>query len=186
MIATTILLGLLTVAAVTDFREQKIYNWTTYPGMLAGLALNAAGSVAENWDVDLHRVLGYVEFWDSLTGLLVCGLFMVVCFVFFPISGGDVKLVAMVGAWLGLQRGLEAMLWTFVLGACLGIIILIWRDGAWNLVSMIGRQTLYMMRVRGPLPLADEDRRRLQFPLLLAPTALAAAVIVRFHLVEFL
>ena len=36
---------------------------------------------------------------DCVGGLLTCGLLMVVCFVFFPgIGGGDVKLMAMIGA----------------------------------------------------------------------------------------
>ncbi len=47
MLATLLLLGLVLVAAVTDFAQHKIYNWTTYTGLLIALALNAAGSAVE-------------------------------------------------------------------------------------------------------------------------------------------
>ena len=42
-VSSVVLLVLVLIAAVTDIRRGKIYNWTTYPGMLFALALNAAG-----------------------------------------------------------------------------------------------------------------------------------------------
>ncbi len=47
---------------------------------------------------------------------------MLVLFVFFRIGGGDVKLLAMLGAFLGLEQGIETLLWTFVLGGAVGLI----------------------------------------------------------------
>ena len=65
---------------------------------------------------------------------------MIVCFVVFPgIGGGDVKLMAMIGALLGWEKGLEALLWTFVLGACFSLIILVWRVGPVTTVSRVVR-----------------------------------------------
>ena len=32
----------------------------------------------------------------------------------FKVGGGDVKLIAMLGAFLGPEQGITAMLWTFV------------------------------------------------------------------------
>ena len=43
MLLTGLCVALLVVAAATDVARHKIYNWTTYPGMLAALAINAAG-----------------------------------------------------------------------------------------------------------------------------------------------
>ena len=37
MVATVLLLALVAVAAITDLLRHKIYNWTTYSGILAGL-----------------------------------------------------------------------------------------------------------------------------------------------------
>ena len=38
-LTTWAMLLLTAVATVTDVRRQKIYNWTTYPGILLGLLL---------------------------------------------------------------------------------------------------------------------------------------------------
>ena len=36
------LLAVVVLAAWTDVRDGKVYNWLTYPAALAGLLLNAA------------------------------------------------------------------------------------------------------------------------------------------------
>src|SRR6187200_3191916 len=101
MIATLVLLALTLTAAITDFRWHKIYNWTTYPGILAAFLISS-------WEP------GGIGLEESLKGFFGCGLIMVTCLIFFRIGGGDVKLIAMLGAFLGFRLGLEAMLWTFV------------------------------------------------------------------------
>ncbi len=190
MAATVLLLGLVLVAAVTDVLRRRIYNGTTYPGMLAALGLNAAGDLsAAVTDVDpqvLQAWLGWIGLGESLLGLVTCGLLMLVCYVFFSIGGGDVKLMAMIGALMGLRDGFEVTLWTFVIGGCMGVIVLIWRVGPLTLVGRLLRQIVYMFRVRGWSPPSDDERKQLQPPLFLAPCALAAVVIVRFSLLELL
>src|SRR5690606_1594695 len=98
-----LLLILLLIAAVTDVTVNRIYNWNTYPGIAAAFALHGWSS---GWEG--------VRF--SLEGFLACGVVMLLCFVVSDIGGGDVKLIAMIGAFLGVQAGIEALLWTFVLG----------------------------------------------------------------------
>ena len=131
MLATVLLLTLLVVASFTDLRWHKIYNWTTYPGMLAAVAINAAGLLISRdtqgrweywlgWIPDVSNPLA-----ASLIGWLACGFVMLVCLVTFQIGGGDVKLIAMLGAFLGLEQGLVTMLWMLVLGGALGVIVLI-------------------------------------------------------------
>jgi leader peptidase (prepilin peptidase)/N-methyltransferase len=190
MLSTVMLLGLTLVAAVTDVLRKKIYNWNTYSGILAALGLSAAGS---SWlwadgaaGPRLSYWLGSPTFSDSAVGLLACGGLMIVCFLFFPgIGGGDVKLMAMVGTMLGWEKGLVALLWTFVLAACFGLIALVWQVGPVTTVSRVGRLFLSKLRLVW-LPLSDEERKALKPPIFLAPSALAAVVIVRFELIEVL
>lgn len=187
MFATVTLLALVLVATATDVAWHKIYNWTTYPGILAALGANALGSLAvgvAGADAARLSALGWIGWDSSLYGLLVCGLAMVVCFVCFKVGGGDVKLMAMLGAFLGIEQGLVAMLWTFVLGACVGLIVLIWRVGPGRLVSQSLRHLLWTLRLGRIVPLLPEQRAELQPPLFLAPSALAAVVIVQFRLAE--
>ena len=188
MLCTVLLLGLTLVAAVTDVLRNKIYNWNTYSGILAGLALSAAGSLWLWADGVAKERLGYwfgsPTLYDSLVGLLTCGALMIVCFAIFPgIGGGDVKLMAMIGALLGWEKGLEALLWTFVLGACFSLIVLVWRVGPVTTVARVVRLLATKIRLPWFVPLSDEERGVLKPPIFLAPARLVAAVIVRFGLI---
>lgn len=169
MILTTWAMLLLTaVAAVTDVRRQKIFNWTTYPGILAGIALNALTG-------------GWPAAEESLLGFLACGGVMLACFVFFPdLGGGDVKLIAMLGAGLGLNDGILAMLWTFVIGFAAGLAVLVWNFGALTLILRTLRAVREAVVLRGRLA-APDPRSPIRRWLYLAPAALAAVVIVRWQ-----
>ena len=103
---------------------------------------------------------------------------MVFCFVLFDIGGGDVKLIAMMGAFLGYQDGIEAMLWTFILGSAMGIAILIWRFGFWHLVKKSGHHLWLVFRAKGWIAPTDEEREPLKRWLYLAPAALVATLVV--------
>lgn len=190
MLANAMLLGLLCVATVTDVRRHAIYNRAVYPGILGAWALNAVGAALVAWagaDPEwLKRHLGWIGIWESLAGFLLCGFVMVVCYIFFRVGGGDVKLIAMLGAFLGPYQGLEAMLWTFVLGGAAGLIVLVWRVGPWRLLVRAVRQVVWTLRLRSWSPLSEDERAQLQTRLFLAPSALASAVIVQFGLAQML
>ena len=159
------LLAFLSVATVTDVRRHRIYNWNTYSGIVAGLLVQSMKD-------------GFRGLEDALLGFLVCGFVMLLCFVLFNVGGGDVKLIAMMGAFLGLHKGIEAMLWTFVLGAVTGMALIIWRFGFWFLLkSAVGHLRL-VLRARGWIPLTEEERRPLQRWLYLAPSAFASVLLL--------
>jgi prepilin peptidase CpaA len=188
LIATACLFALLAVAAATDFSRRKIYNWTTYPGILLALGLNAVATLLEQGGLvgseRAMRACGDIGLEQSLLGCLLCGGLMLICYVSFGIGGGDVKLMAMIGAFLGLERGLETLLWTFVLAGCLGIVALIWKVGPGRLNGRALRQALYVLRIGGWPELTPDERKQLSFPWFLAPTALAAAALVQFEFIR--
>jgi len=187
MLATALVVGFLAAATVTDVRTHRIYNWITYPGIVTGWAGHAAGTLlaAAGWaDPQSLCRLGWVGLADSLAGFLACGAVMLVCFVLFQVGGGDVKLMAMMGAMLGTERGILAMLWTFVLGACTALVVLIWRLGPGRLFRLALRQVLWMVRLGGFSPLSAEEQAELKPPLYLAPCGLGAVMIVQFSLAE--
>jgi prepilin peptidase CpaA len=189
MLSTVMLLGLTAAAAATDLLRNKIYNWNTYGGILAALAVSAAGQWLRFGGSEL-RFWPWLywphppNFWESLGGLMWCGGLMIVCFAVFPgIGGGDVKLMAMIGALLGTHPGLEALLWTFLLGAVMAVAVLIWRIGPITAVSRVVRLMTSKLRLPWFAALNDDERKVLKPPIFLAPSALAAVVIVRFHLI---
>lgn len=170
MATTVLLLGFVLAAAITDFRQHKIYNWTTLPGILCGVLVNTVDPQGLGAD-------------DSLAGLLGCGLIMVFCLMSFDIGAGDVKLITMMGAFLGWYYGLECMLWTFVIGAAMGLSMLIWQYGVGHLIWRTGRQVWWLIRYRTWLK-SEDDRQVLKTRLYLAPAALVAVIIQRFELLR--
>ena len=149
MVALAVLLALLLIATVTDVTRHKIYNWTTYPGIAAGCALNLFET-------------GRSGLQESLAGFLVCGLVMLFCFVLFDMGGGDVKLIAMIGSFLGVRQGVEAMLWTFVLGGVAGLALVIWRIGFWHIVTKTIEHLKLVLRAKSWVPLTREERQPLR------------------------
>jgi prepilin peptidase CpaA len=163
---TLVMFVCLSVAAWNDVRSGLIYNWTTYPGILLGLAAQYADA----------RWIGVA---DGLRGFLVCGGLILFIFLFGGTGGGDVKLIAMLGAGLGLRDGIESMLWTFVIAALMAVCVLIWQVGALRLLRQTMTQALWMVRLRGWVPLTTDERRPLQRTLFLAPAAWLALLLVR-------
>ena len=90
-LSTVLLLLLTATAAVTDLVYHKIYNWTTYPGIILALVVNY---LLNGWDDGDPRGPGLA---DSLKGFALCGGLMLVSYVLFQVGGGDVKLLAMLG-----------------------------------------------------------------------------------------
>ncbi len=151
------------VAAVTDLQEKTIHNWNTYSGIVAGGLLKG---MTEGW-------AGWIDSWQ---GFGVCGGMMLVCFLCFDMGGGDLKLIAMMGAFLGLERGVEAMLWTFILASIVATALLVWQIGAVRIVMGTARHLWLMVKTMRPLPLTAAERAPLQRWLYLAPAAFAACV----------
>ncbi len=191
MLQTVVLLGMTLAAAATDVLRKKIYNWNTYGGMLAGVALSAAhgawltaGGAADGRLWPWIFWPGSPSLYESLAGLLFCGGLLIVCYVCLPgVSGGDVKLMAMIGALLGWEKGLEALLWSFVLCACFTLILLVWRVGPVTTVSRVVRLMAKKMRLPWFMPLGSEEIAAFNVPMMFSPGALAAVVIVRFGLI---
>ncbi len=180
MIATACLLVCLVIATATDVWRQKIYNWTTYSGTLLALGLAGLATVLD------RKEFAEIEIWQSLFGFGTCGAIMLVCFVLFQIGGGDVKLLAMIGAFLGPEPGVESLLWTFVLGGAAAVVILIWKIGLIKLGRRIMHQLMCRLGMGNWDTLSEEEKTQLSLPLFLAPAALIAVLIVRFQLLEYL
>lgn len=183
MLATLLLLAFVTATTVTDVRHHKIYNSTTYTGILAALVVAGCVSVWGSHD-DVSRWLGEVPLVDAMQGLLVCGGAMLVCYVFFKIGGGDVKLIAMLGAFMGVREGIATMLWTFVIGGASALIVLVWKIGTWNLLRRFIGAVLSVFGRAGPagtgLGLGEDGKTSL----FLAPSALAAVILVHFKILD--
>lgn len=180
MISTVCLLAFASVATITDLWRQKIYNWTTYSGMVVAFGLSGLATVLTGTE------LSDIGIMQSVFGFAACGAIMLICFVLFQIGGGDVKLLAMFGAFLGVEQGIETLLWTFVLGGAFAVVILIWKIGFFKLFRRAIQQLMCKMGFGTWDPLTDEEKKQLQLPLFLAPSALVAVLIVKFSILDYL
>lgn len=172
-VSDVLLLALTLTVAITDLVTHKIPNGITYSGIVLAFVCNGW---EQGWD-------GPRGLEDSLKGFGLCGGLMLVSYVLFHVGGGDVKLLAMLGAFLGVEQGVEALLWTFVLGGIAGLALLIWRVGFITLITASFRQLLWSLKIGNWLPLSEDERRNLQRPLYLAPAAVLGVVLVLFDLV---
>lgn len=89
LIPATIVLAAAVVAAVTDVWKFKVYNALTVPLLLTGLAYH--GTVG-----------GMPGLVGSATGVLFGFGALIVIYAMGGMGAGDVKLMAAIGAWLGM------------------------------------------------------------------------------------
>ncbi len=166
---TVVLLILVSIAAWTDLRERKLYNWNTYSGMLIGLVMHLLpGSPLATGDV--------------LLGWFVCGGLMVLAFTFLPMGGGDVKLMAMIGMGLGLEDGLTALLWSVTFAAIQAVASVVWQLGAWNLAKGGLQKLIWVFRAKGTVPWTSDQQKILDQKFRLGPAALLGVLITRAEL----
>ncbi|WBY02597.1 A24 family peptidase [Ramlibacter tataouinensis] len=104
------LIGLLGVAAVIDWRTMRIPNWLTVGGMAWGLFYNAA-----------HATSIGAGLMASAGGLATGLALLLPLYVLRVMGAGDVKLMAAVGAVVGVPAVLHAMLWSLVAGGAAAI-----------------------------------------------------------------
>jgi prepilin peptidase CpaA len=120
----TILAVLLLVAAWIDLRQQRVPNSLVFSGALLALLLHAA---LPNGDGFLSSLPGGLGLAGSLTGL-ACGLLAFLPFYWLRAMGaGDVKLVAMVGAFLGPVDIWPALFFTLIAGGVLVVAVALHR-----------------------------------------------------------
>jgi prepilin peptidase CpaA len=115
---------LLFLAAVIDARHRRIPNWLTFGLMFAGLgraiAFGSSGSIGH-----------------ALLGVVVGGSIPLVLFAISALGGGDVKLLAAVGAWIGPGP----VFTVFCVEAILGMIIVLVQAAAQGRMTALFRNS---------------------------------------------
>ena len=135
---------LLVVLTITDLRERILPDKVNFTGLGIGLGLSfftapADGSAAwlANRLFEFPPPAPALSFVDAVLGAAVgSGLLWVVAEGYFRLRGregmglGDVKMMAMAGAFLGVKRTLLTILLGSLLGSVLGLLfMLLWSKG---------------------------------------------------------
>ena len=128
IVSDLVLAAVVIVAAITDLRTGRIYNWLVYPAIALGLALGAAGGAMDGGS---DGALAGLK--DHALGAGFAFGVLVLCFAIGGMGGGDVKLMAAVGALGGWSHSGEpwfpvwAIFYAFAIGAVLGILAALWK-----------------------------------------------------------
>lgn len=117
-IAVTTLVVLLAVSIGTDLRERRIPNRVVGVGLAAAAALHT-----------LARATGQAPLagdgaWAWLSGALLAGAALLPLYLLRACGAGDVKLLAMVGAFVGPDLALPAALYTLAVGGVLSLAVM--------------------------------------------------------------
>ncbi|SFH93349.1 prepilin peptidase CpaA [Collimonas sp. OK307] len=105
-----VLFILLIIAAVSDCRTYKIPNWLTASGTLFGLIYSTAAAAS----LPAGLLWGF-------EGMLLGFCMMLPLYAIKAMGAGDVKLMAMVGAFLGVPYIVFAVIATFIAGGLVAL-----------------------------------------------------------------
>lgn len=96
-------------AAIYDYRSRLIPNVITFAAMLTGLGLHS-----------LHT--GWNGLWFSFSGLALGGGMLLFFYLLGGMGAGDVKLMAGVGALLGVEKVLAVFILTVIAGGLMAVV----------------------------------------------------------------
>jgi prepilin peptidase CpaA len=113
LLITIVFVGLMLWSLVQDVRTQRLPNRLTVSALAAGLLLRTP--------------LGFAMIGEGLAGAALGLLVGMALFILGAIGGGDAKLLAAVGAVLGPEGLLAALLASAVVGGVLGLFAIMWR-----------------------------------------------------------
>ena len=162
--------GMVLLAAGFDAATGRIPNPLTYTGILLGFGLNALGVVlaalaprlAAHW-------LGAAGPTQSALGLLVFGGIGLFCLILAGMGGGDMKLLAAVGAMLGLSQATDALLCALAVAVVYSVVNLLIRGRLNATARAAAVQLLNLVYLRDLTPTAPASRKSipLSVPILL-------------------
>lgn len=151
-----LMLGLL-IAAVTDIRYRKIYNWTTYPLIVWSILLAAAVTMLGLCGYEAAWV-GGVDLTGAMAGMLCCGAITLVAYFGSGGGAGDVKLALVVGGMLGVEQGLHTVAFAYILAAGGALLLSIADASALRLLSGLARKLGSKLSPLVPPPSTKQER----------------------------
>lgn len=123
LLALTPLLVLLLMVAREDISSHRIPNKLVLIGVVLGVALNGLLPEGQGFNSAIPGGLGWLA---SLQGVGVGIAVLLPIYWLRAMGAGDVKLMAMVGAFLGSSNVLGAVLATFIAGGVMALAVVLW------------------------------------------------------------
>lgn len=119
-------LGLFLALAVgSDLRSHRVPNGLVAAGLAVALAIPLAGVLGAADGPSWRLAAASVAPWAA--GLVLGGLLLLPGYALGGMAAGDVKLMAMAGAFLGPGLAAAAVLYACLVGGALALAVLVWR-----------------------------------------------------------
>ncbi len=120
-----LLLSLLLAVALIDLDHRIIPNSLVLAGLIAGLILQLPAAGARWFDLP-SRLAPAIPLTDALAGLTLGGglLLIIILVSRGGMGAGDMKLMAMIGFYVGLRGTAVVMMLGFMLGAITGLVLI--------------------------------------------------------------
>ncbi|MDV2581346.1 A24 family peptidase [Alkalibacillus haloalkaliphilus] len=148
-VINTLLLIVLLICLVTDLKERKIYNKILLPSFVAALLLNSF-------------FYGLSGLSDALLGSLIGFAILLIPYLMGGMGAGDVKLLAVIGAFQGPMFVVATAIYMALLGGLVGLGMIIFRKGLIQRVRGMFRAILNMRY--GIKPKCQQSTLKMTFP----------------------
>jgi prepilin peptidase CpaA len=134
LLALTVLMVLLLLAMREDVRSHRIPNKLVLVGVVLGLGLNGLlpGGLGFNSEVP-----GGIGWLSALKGLALGIAVLLPIYLLRAMGAGDVKLMGMVGAFLGAGDLIGAVIATFIAGGVMALVVALWSRQLMNMLQNI-------------------------------------------------
>jgi len=123
LLALAPMLVLLLLAAKQDVNSHRISNKLVLVGVFIGLVLNGLLPEGLGFNSQVPGALGWLA---ALKGLAVAMAVFLPLYLLRAMGAGDVKLMGMVGAFIGPNDVLGAVLATLVAGGVMALLVTMW------------------------------------------------------------
>jgi prepilin peptidase CpaA len=158
-------------AAVLDLRTGHIPNWLTIGALGVGIGLRLVRGIYQSGFQGLSSAALFV-----LVAILVCSLVPLLLFRIADMGGGDLKLLAALGALCGPSLGLQAQLYSFIIMFVYALGRLAYEGKLWQTIYNTLLLIPNLIRRKRPLAVDAVLVQRMRFAPAVLVGLLAAAL----------